>query len=138
MEYELIICVYGCVTIDKYKAQLLKMDEKIGSLIENDLKDKCKIIYFLEKNDILNDDQKFIVLDNVNNDYMSATYKQWYGLNYIYNNYKTNFVMCIGTDTYVNVKKCLNLLRNYNYNDNLLRTELISDEFLKYLLSNLI
>ena len=35
------------------------------------------------------------------NDYLSASYKQYGGLKYIYENYKFNYVFICGTDTYV-------------------------------------
>jgi hypothetical protein len=81
-----------------------------------------KIIYFLGGNG--NPNKKFsgsnyIYLDDVSNDYRSASYKQFLGLKYIHDNYKTKFVLCCGTDTYINIKKLDLLIRSYNPEENL-------------------
>jgi hypothetical protein len=47
------------------------------------------------------DDDDCIHLENVENDYLSASYKQYGGLKYIYENYNFNYVFICGTDTYV-------------------------------------
>lgn len=116
-EYDLIISVYACDTISKYKNQILKMNDTYIKL----LKDfpNIKLLYFLgeEKTDLIGDE--YINLPNVNNDYLSASYKQFLSLKYIKENYNTKFVMCIGTDTYINIKKLNLFIQNYNYNDNL-------------------
>lgn len=116
IDYDFIICVYGCITIEKYKQQLLKMKDTIGKTILN--YKNCKILYFLGENKVL-DEENFIYLHGVKDDYLSATYKQWHGLKYIHENYKSKFTIFIGTDTYVNIYKCLDLIKNYNHNDNL-------------------
>ena len=72
----------------------------------------CKILYFLGEQKIL-DGEKFIHLPGVGDDYLSATYKQWYGLKYIFEKYKSKFTIFIGTDTYVNIPKCLDLIKKY-------------------------
>lgn len=118
MEYlDLVICVYACDTISKYKTQIYKMNE----VYDNVLKEypNIKLIYFLgeEKTDLIG--EKYVNLPNVNNDYLSASYKQFLGLKYIYENYKTKFVICIGTDTYINIKKLDLFLKNFDYNENL-------------------
>jgi hypothetical protein len=116
MEYDLIICVFGCDTIEKYRNQILKIEETYGKLIKS--LNNCKILYFLGKTEVLHGEQ-FIHLENIDDDYMSASYKQWYGIKYIYENYKTKFVMCIGTDTYININKLLKLLSNFNHTEEL-------------------
>ena len=115
--YDLIICVYACDTIEKYKNQILKMNETYVRLL--DQYKNIKLVYFLgeEKTDLQGD--QYVNLPNVNNDYLSASYKQFLGLKYIFDNFKTKFVMCIGTDTYLNIKKLDSFLQNYNSNENL-------------------
>ena len=114
--YDLIICVYCCDTVTKYKNELLKMISVYSSIIKK--LPNIKILYFLGEEEVLKGDD-FIHLKNVKNDYRSATFKQWYGLKYIYENYNTKFVSCIGTDTYTNIPKLVSLLYNYDYNKNL-------------------
>lgn len=114
---DLIICVYACDTIDRYKQQIIKMNEKYKEVL-NEYKN-IKLIYFLgeEKTDLIG--EQYINLKNVRNDYLSASYKQNLGLKYIYENYKTKFIMCIGTDAYVNIKKLNLFLKNFDENENL-------------------
>lgn len=101
--YDLVIGVYACDTVEKYKKQILKMNETYVKLIDEHK--NMKLIYFLgeEVTDLVGD--KYVHLDNVKNDYLSASYKQFLGLKYIYDKYATKMVMFIGTDTYLNVKK---------------------------------
>jgi predicted nucleotide-binding protein (sugar kinase/HSP70/actin superfamily) len=108
-DYDLVICVYACDTIEKYKQQIIKMNEKYQEILDE--YKNIKLIYFLgeEKTDLIG--EQYVNLTNVKNDYLSASYKQNLGLKYIYENLKTKFIMCIGTDTYVNIKK-LNLFLN--------------------------
>lgn len=48
---------------------------------------------------------RHIHLPGVKNDYLSASYKQWNGMKYAYENIRAKFSMYIGTDTYLNVRK---------------------------------
>lgn len=52
-------------------------------------------------------------------DYLSASYKQFLGLKYIYENYKSKFVICVGTDTYLNIPKLMLYINNFDYMDSL-------------------
>jgi hypothetical protein len=115
-KFKLIICVYGCITIGKYKEQINKINQTWGSNLNNSV----KILYFLgqEKNNEFNGDQ-YIYLPNVTNDYLSASYKQFLGLKYIYENYDAEFIICCGTDTFINIPKLLLFINKFNSNDNL-------------------
>ena len=62
-------------------------------------------------------DIKYINLQGVKNDYLSASYKQFLGMKYIYENYKTKFVICVGTDTYLNIPKLISYINNFDYTD---------------------
>lgn len=116
--YRLIICVFGCITIEKYRNQIKKIKdtyEKTGNENEH-----IKILYFLgEKKYEDYHDTNFIYLDGVSDDYMSASYKQNLGLKYIYENYKPEFVLCCGSDTFINIPKLLTYLDEFNPCDNL-------------------
>lgn len=115
--YTLIICVFACVTIHKYILQVEKINNTWGKLCTNNI----KLLYIL--GDEVNDNfvgSNYIYLSYVKNNYLSASYKQNLGLKYIYQNYKTDFVFCCGTDTYVNIPKMMVFLNTFNKNDNLL------------------
>jgi hypothetical protein len=117
MEYDLVICVYACDTNFKYKEQIYKMNEVYNDVLKEYL--NIKLLYFLgeEKTDLIG--EQYINLTGVKNDYLSASYKQFLGLKYIYENFKTKFVICIGTDTYINIKKLNLYLKEFDFNDNL-------------------
>jgi hypothetical protein len=117
IEYDLIICVFACDTIEKYKNQILKINETWGKLA-NSL-NNVKLLYFLgeERTDL--EGSQYINLPDVKNDIQSAIYKQFQGLKYIYENYKFKFVHCCGTDTYINIPKMLKYILLFNENKNL-------------------
>jgi hypothetical protein len=110
--YKLIICVFACATVPKYKNQILKIEETWGKCAADN---GVKVLYFLgEEETDLQDKSKYIYLPGVDNDYNSASLKQNLGLKYIYENFYPDYVFVCGTDTYVNIKKMLLLLNNYN------------------------
>jgi hypothetical protein len=116
MTYRIIIAIYGCVTEPVYKEQITK----INNTWANQSNEQVKIIYFLGEEpsaDFTGD--TYVYLPGVRNDYLSASYKQNLGLKYIYENYKTDFVLCCGTDTFLNIPKLLGFLDQFNPNDNL-------------------
>lgn len=116
MTYRIIIAVYGCVTHHIYREQIVKINNTWG----NQANEKVKIVYFLGEEthaDFIGD--TYVYLPTVGNDYLSASYKQSLGLKYIYENYKTDFVLCCGTDTFLNIPKLLIFLEQFNPIDNL-------------------
>jgi hypothetical protein len=108
---DLIICVFGCDTIEKYRNEILKINETWGSTF-------VKILFFLGEEEYLQG-ENYIHLKDVKNDYLSASYKQFLGLKYIYENYKPKFVFVCGTDTYININKLLKYIEQFNSNSNL-------------------
>jgi hypothetical protein len=112
--YNLIICIFACDTIQTYRNEIIKINETWGKKI----KDNIKLLFFLgeEKTDLIGDN--YINLKGVKNDYLSALYKQFLGLKYIYEMYNPNFVFCCGTDTYINIDKLVNYIINFNFNPN--------------------
>ena len=106
---DLIILVFACYTIEHYRNQIEIINTTWGAKCET--YKNIKILYFLgeEKVTGFNDTDciKYINLDGVKNDYLSASYKQFLGMKYIYENYKTKFIISIGTDTYLNIPKLL-------------------------------
>lgn len=113
---EIIFCIFGCATIDKYRNEILKIKDtwgiKAASL-------KYKILFFLgeEKTTLIGDD--YIYLDGVGNDYSSASDKQNLGLKYIYERYVCDFVYICGTDTYVVIDNLKSKIKDWNKNENI-------------------
>jgi hypothetical protein len=96
--------VFACATIEKYKNEILKINETW--LIDAE-KMGVKVLFFLgeEVTDLIGDN--YIYLPNVKNDYMSASWKQYLGFKYIYENYNAKFIFTCGTDTFINIKNLL-------------------------------
>ena len=115
----LIILVYACYTLDKYKNQIETINLTWGKKCETF--SNIKILYFLgeEKINDFNDTDciKYINLHGIKDDYLSASYKQFLGMKYIYENYTPKFVFCVGTDTYLNIPKLISYTNNFDFTD---------------------
>lgn len=143
MSYNIIFCVFGCDTIDKYRKEILKIKETWGKapslmvptgkapslmvptgkapslMVPSKAPSKApsnkvlenKILFFLGEEGPLHDDD-CVHLENVENDYLSASYKQYGGLKYIYENYNFNYVFICGTDTFVLTDNLINYINN--------------------------
>jgi hypothetical protein len=94
---KLIFDIFGCATVDKYKQEILKINETWGKTAEEL---GVKILFFLgeEKTDLI-DDSKYIYLNNIDNTHSSAAHKQYLGLKYIHDNYDADFIFICGTYT---------------------------------------
>jgi len=116
-KYKLTVCVFACATLQKYKEQILKIEETWG---KRSIQKGVKVLYFLgeEKTDLIDVD-KYIYLKNVGNNVESASHKQNLGLKFICENYNTEFVFCCGSDTFLNVDKALKYLDTLNSSKNL-------------------
>ena len=116
-KYKLVINIFACATVEKYKNEILKINETWGKVAEEL---GIKVLFFLgEEQTDLKDDTKYIYLKGVNNDYNSASYKQNLGLKYIYENYCADFIFTCGTDTYINIQKILLYIDTFDKNKNL-------------------
>jgi len=117
-KYKLIIAVYGCVTLDRYVNEIKMINQTWGKLANQNT--DIKLIFFLgQDRNTEFQGQQYIYLNDVGNDYLSASYKQFMGLKYIYDNYNTEFIICCGTDTYLNIPKLIKFLEKFNPSDNL-------------------
>lgn len=120
-EYDLIIVIYACYTITKYKDQIIMLNNTWVKKCE-DYKN-IKVLYFLgeQKVDNFIDTQttKYINLPGVSDDYLSATYKQFLGLKYVKENYNAKFIITVGSDTYLNIPKLLLYINKFDHNENL-------------------
>jgi len=113
---ELIICIYACDKVPRYKDQILKILETWGS----ERSDRVKILFFLgeEQSEDWGDD--FIHLPGVRDDYISASYKQFLGIKYIHDHYPMyRFLLCIGTDAFPVIDRLLDFLKDLDANKSL-------------------
>ena len=117
LDLKLVICVFACATVQKYNDEILKIEKTWG---KRAYEKSVKVLYFLGQEPTnLIDDEKYIYLKNVGNDYESASYKQNIGLKYIYENYNAEFIFTCGSDTYVNIDKMLEYIENFDSSKNL-------------------
>jgi hypothetical protein len=110
--YQLIINVFACPTVERYKNELLKINETWRPTAETM---GVKVLFFFgeEPTDLIDDN--YIYLPNVKNDYDSAAWKQYLGFKYIYENYNTEFIYTCGTDTFINIKNLLSYINTLEY-----------------------
>ena len=59
------------------------------------------------------DEFDLVNLPGVNEDYQSAFYKQFYGIEYIQKTYNPDYQLIIGSDTYLNIEALINLLKQH-------------------------
>lgn len=113
---DLIICVYACDKVPKYRNQILKILETWGKTrMEN-----VKILFFLGEEQTDDWGEDFIHLAGVGDDYMSASYKQFLGMKYIHDHYRSyRFLLCVGTDSYPVLDRLLEFLEDLNENKSL-------------------
>ena len=116
---DLIILIYACYTKEEYKNQIDTINATWAKKCEE--YKNIKILYFLgdEKRNDFRDTEfiKYINLAGVKDDYMSASYKQFLGMKYVYENYTTKFIMCFGSDTYLNIPKLVSYISNFDYTE---------------------
>lgn len=113
MVYDLIICIFGCYSIPKYRAQIEKIQE---TWCRNDT--HVKTLFFVSKQYCPDDNESFIGLD-VNDSYSSASLKQYYGLKYIHEHFKYKYVHVCGTDTYIVIDRLLLFLKKLDSSEKL-------------------
>jgi hypothetical protein len=136
-KYPLVICVYACATVDKYRDQIRNIWDTWGKLcnvpsdteniegipdnIVQMVRGKIKMVFFLGEEPTTPEfvGDEYVYLPGVQNDYLSASYKQNAGMKWLHYNYSYDFIMAVGTDTYLNIPKLLRLLDTYSPNDNL-------------------
>lgn len=118
---DLVILVFACYTVEKYKNQIETINLTWGKKCET--YKNIKLLYFLgeEKRATFEDTDtiKYINLPGVTNDYLSASYKQFLGMKYIYEHYNAKFILSVGTDTYVNIPKLLLFINKFNPSESL-------------------
>jgi hypothetical protein len=89
-----------------YKKEILKVKETWGKATQSPTNKAPNgptnnlLLFFLGEEGSFHDED-CIHLENIGDDYLSAGFKQYAGLKYIYENYNFNYVFICGTDTYV-------------------------------------
>lgn len=114
---KLVICVFACATVPKYKAQLLKVCETWKQTAE---KRGVKVYFFLgeEPTGLVGDE--YVHLEGVANDYLSASLKQYLGIQYIVDREPDlDFIHVCGTDAYLFLDNMIDLVSQYDPKDNL-------------------
>jgi len=134
MFHEFIFCIFACDTIERYRAQIHKIEEtwgqgsvradtqgaegsdtqgsdqadRQGAFGSDTQGSSAKLLFFLGEKGPLSGDN-YIRLENVGDDYLSAADKQFLGIKYVYENYDFHYLYICGTDTFV----LMNNLKNY-------------------------
>lgn len=106
---KLSICVMSTLVNDRYKDQIkacqdtwAKDADRLGITIK----------YFCGS--VQDSDFDFVThLDGVGDDYVSATYKQYRGLQYLQSHHPADFYLIVGTDNYVDLPRVLKMLEKY-------------------------
>lgn len=115
---KIAICIMACSTIEKYVNEIQTIRDTWAKDCDNN-----NISYYFfcgeNGNSLIKDNNNVVYLKGVNNDYESASYKQWLGIDYILNNHPQYFdyIIITGTDTYLHIKNIMNLLENISPND---------------------
>jgi hypothetical protein len=104
--YNIIFCVYGCDTVERYKNEITKMESTW-------ITSNVKALFFLGEQGPLQG-PNYIHLENVGNDYMSAADKQYLGLKYVHDYYTYDYVCVCGTDTYMVVPRLQKYLSQFS------------------------
>jgi len=114
--YKIIIAVYACATIPKYREQILKIRETWG---KRAIEKNMLVLFFLgeELTDLIGDE--YIYLPGVKNDYDSASLKQNLGIKYIIENYNFDFIHICGTDTFLVIDNMEKLIQKYDSTENI-------------------
>lgn len=103
--YTVVICVFACATIPKYKAEILKIRE---TWYKRALEKNMLVLFFLGEEpvpDMVGDE--YVYLTGVSNDYLSASAKQNLGIKYIVEQsveqrtYDYDWIHVCGTDTFL-------------------------------------
>lgn len=116
VRYKVIICVYACVTVPKYREQVMKIRE---TWYKRALERGMLVLFFLgeEPTDLVG--PEYVYLRGVGNDYDSASLKQNLGIKYIVDNYNFDFIYVCGGDTFLVIDNIEKLIKNNDANENI-------------------
>ena len=109
----LAVGLLACCSKDFY-------NEQIKACKETWCNSDIPIYYFTGEKCSGNCENNVIHLPNVKDDVLSATYKQWNGLRWLYEKHpEAKFYYFAGTDTYARLDKLIEYLKNMNSEENL-------------------
>ena len=111
LKCKMVFCIYACATLDRYKKQILMIQETWGKRAEEL---GAKVFYFLGEQKTELEGPQFIYLPGIKNDFESMSHKQIKGLQYIHDNYDAEYVFVSGADLFVNVDVLLSEISLYN------------------------
>lgn len=100
---KLAICIFGCVTKEKYRNEIVKIQETWGK--HTSASPQITLTFFLGEERAPGagfDGPEFVYLPGVGDDYQSASEKQNQGLHYLVEQGDYDFIFVCGTDTFVN------------------------------------
>lgn len=110
-KYDVIICVFACATIPKYREQILKIKE---TWYKRALEKNMLVLFFLGEEEVPDlVGSEYIYLKGVSNDYSSASIKQNLGIKWIIDSYSFDYIHVCGTDTFLVIDNLEKLVRKY-------------------------
>jgi hypothetical protein len=115
---DLAIGIFSCTIVEKYRTLIRGCCETWVQ--------KCDKVYFFngesgdlpfqkEMEEITNGKAVFVHLKGVKDDYLSASYKQWLGFGYLYNNVNAKWYALLGTDNYVHHDRVVKKLLHHDH-----------------------
>jgi len=113
---KLCILVFACAIVEKYKTQIDGILQTWGLLCD---KENIPFFIFVGKNiDEYKDNTHIVSLEDkgVKDDYLSASYKQYIGMQWILSRYDPEFLCIVGSDTWVSGINMLNMLKSFDCN----------------------
>lgn len=110
---KLCILVFGCVTVEKYKNETDGILQTWGKMC--DLNNVPYHIFVGKNIDEYKDNKHIVSLEDkgVKDDYLSASYKHYIGMQWLLSRYDPDFMCIVGNDTWVSSDNMLKFLNNF-------------------------
>lgn len=110
----LCILVFGCAILPKYKDEIDGILQTWGKLC-----DKYNVPYYIFVGQNIEEYKENIHIvslsdKNVKDDYLSASYKQYIGMQWILSRYDPDFMCIVGSDTWISPNNMLKLISKFN------------------------
>lgn len=105
--------VFGCLTVPKYKQQI---EDAYATWVQDALAANCLVRFYTGEipTDLDPEIARLCVNVKFGDDYYSASFKQWRGFEHmVYELEPCSWYFTSGTDTFVHVKNCLSMLKEY-------------------------
>jgi len=108
---KMVFCIYACATLDRYRKQIVMIQQTWGKRAEEL---GAKVLYFLGEQQTELEGPQYIYLKGIKNDFESMSHKKIKGLQYIHENYDTDYVFISGADLFVNIDVLFSEVSLYN------------------------